>query len=142
MVKKHNKALGVAREGRLIDRLWDNGFVLIHAPRSAGGYPKRIFREKYPDIFKANKDKPIKPIDFAAMKKGKTYLFQVSKYKAHISNWEILVLTDLANQVGAIPILGWIENKRWKLIHAVTKSELMPFENEYERFCEIEGLVP
>jgi len=142
VVRKHNKALGVAREGRLIDRLWDNGFVLIHAPRSAGGYPKRIFREKYPDIFKANKDRPVKPIDFAAMRKGKIYLFQVSKYKAHISNWEIRVLVDLAEQAGAKPMLGWIEDKRWKLVDAVSKIESVMFENRYEKFCEKEGLVP
>lgn len=150
MPKNRNKRKGSQREGNLINSLWDNGWILVHAPHSAGGYPTRIFREKYPTIYKANKDKPVKPIDFIGIHHKRKYLFQVSKYYDCISDWEIRVLLDLAEEIDGKAILGWKQknkndrhSKLWKFCEADTKIEFNPFDpkNIYETFCEKEGLI-
>ena len=122
--KFNNKRLGRQREFNLVRRLQEHGYVALATSQSAGGWIESIFRGRHPEIYKKNNNKSIKPIDITASKLGEHYYLQVSKHKHNISSEEITVLIDLANQAMATPVLGWIENQRWKFCEADNKNEV------------------
>ena len=150
MYKSHNKRKGSAREQNLLTSLWDNGYVVFRMSLSAGGYPLRIFREKFPTIYKRTQ-KNVKPIDLDVTDGKKRYFLQVSKYYDHISSDEITVLCGIADDAGAIPVLGWmigdkfgINHIGWKFCEADSKIEidlLNRKSTKYEKFCEKEKIV-
>jgi len=132
--RRNNKRLGSAREQNLLTTFWNHGYTAFRMSLSAGGYPLRVFREKFPLIYERTK-KNVKPIDLDVSKYDERWFIQVSKYYDDISSDEINVLIQLANDCMAMPVLGWMignkmtENwgftsKGWKFCEADNKHEV------------------
>jgi len=125
-----NKKRGSGREYAYIAKLREAEYWAIRASRSAGlGISETEFKRKFPHIY-AKKNKTVRPIDVIAVSKGGILSFhQVSKRMKDISEDEIEVLLDEAKTAHAMPVLAWIEKRRWKQVFVEkdkTKDEMTP----------------